>query len=85
MGNVSFNFLFRKGYALHTKSWQYHINDRSHLLKVLSILHICIFYEACLQQKSTLAIARKREKTSHLSVHGPKSLVIACIKNSTIG
>ena len=59
MGNVSFNFLFRKGYALHTKNWQYHINDRSHLLKVVSILHVSIFYEACLQQKSTLAIARK--------------------------
>lgn len=56
----------------------------SHILKIVSILHVCILYEACLQQKSTLAIARKCEKTSHLSVHGLKSLVIACIKNSTI-
>ena len=61
MGNVSFNFLFRKGYGLHTKNWQYHINDRSHLLKVVSILHVCIFYEACLQQKSTLGSLRYRD------------------------
>ena len=64
------------------KYW-YHINDRSGLLEVVSISRVCL-PQACIHQKSTSAITRKREKTSNWSVQWLKSPVIGCSTNFII-
>ena len=58
-----------------TKYW-YHIYDRSHSLKVVVILHVCLSQACtCIHQQSALAIVRKFEKTLNWLVEPSKSPV----------
>ena len=58
--------------------YRYCIYDRSRLLKVVSILLVCLS-QACMHQQ--LNSARKRDKTSNWSVQRSKSPDIGCFTN----